>query len=406
MLVPNFRHWTQLPQSFTSLSDHKCPGAPEHQHQHQHQHSVPVHQPQQQQQHPQEEERRYDWQITPPPPPQNAFARRRPDSPVDGLGDLDAVEESPAADTTAAAPAPELVLELEDSLEDLPAASGRTVGAEEAELEVEPPGPRIVSFSFGAGSSGALAAQVRSAREEMGDAWRPPSAVDGQGRRQNEGGGQGRGEGEGVTGRSAAAADHYVEEDEEEEGEEGEEDVAAMAGSRRLAEVQEEEAVRWSVEEQEEQEVREVMAAAAAALDRVKALSPPPPETLVRDSFSELDGLDADEESFWWEKKQRHQQQQLQQQQQQPEQSAAGSPVIRGDSGLAAARAERSAAEAAVAAVAAATEAMERVTGRAHGSGRGGAGRGLHSSPFPLNLSLPCPFPLKLSLPCPPYNPN
>jgi hypothetical protein len=33
-------------------------------------------------------------------------------------------------------------------------------------------------------------------------------------------------------------------------------------------------------------------------------------------------------------------------------------------------------------------------------------GRGLHSFPFPLNLSLPCPFPLNLSLICPPYNQN
>ena len=34
------------------------------------------------------------------------------------------------------------------------------------------------------------------------------------------------------------------------------------------------------------------------------------------------------------------------------------------------------------------------------------SGRGLHSFPFPLNLSLLCPFPLNLSLICPPYNPN
>jgi len=33
-------------------------------------------------------------------------------------------------------------------------------------------------------------------------------------------------------------------------------------------------------------------------------------------------------------------------------------------------------------------------------------GRGSHSFPFPLNLSLPCPFPLDLSLLCPPYDPN
>jgi hypothetical protein len=32
-------------------------------------------------------------------------------------------------------------------------------------------------------------------------------------------------------------------------------------------------------------------------------------------------------------------------------------------------------------------------------------GRGLHSFPFPLNLSLLRPFPLNLSLLCPPYNP-
>jgi len=29
-------------------------------------------------------------------------------------------------------------------------------------------------------------------------------------------------------------------------------------------------------------------------------------------------------------------------------------------------------------------------------------GRGLHSFPFPLNLSLPCPFPLNVSSLCPP----
>ena len=33
-------------------------------------------------------------------------------------------------------------------------------------------------------------------------------------------------------------------------------------------------------------------------------------------------------------------------------------------------------------------------------------GRGLHSFPFPLNLSLLSPFPLNLSLLCPPYDPN
>jgi hypothetical protein len=32
-------------------------------------------------------------------------------------------------------------------------------------------------------------------------------------------------------------------------------------------------------------------------------------------------------------------------------------------------------------------------------------GKGLHSFPFPLNLSLLCPFPLKLSLLCPPRSP-
>jgi len=32
-------------------------------------------------------------------------------------------------------------------------------------------------------------------------------------------------------------------------------------------------------------------------------------------------------------------------------------------------------------------------------------GRGLHSFPFPLNLSLLCPFPLNLSLLCAPYDP-
>ena len=32
--------------------------------------------------------------------------------------------------------------------------------------------------------------------------------------------------------------------------------------------------------------------------------------------------------------------------------------------------------------------------------------RGLHSFPFPLNLSLVCPFPLNLSLLCPPHDPN
>ena len=34
------------------------------------------------------------------------------------------------------------------------------------------------------------------------------------------------------------------------------------------------------------------------------------------------------------------------------------------------------------------------------------AGRGLHSFPFPLNLSLLCPFPLNVSLLCPPHDPN
>jgi len=33
-------------------------------------------------------------------------------------------------------------------------------------------------------------------------------------------------------------------------------------------------------------------------------------------------------------------------------------------------------------------------------------GRGLHSFPFPLNLSLLCPFPLNLSLLCPAYDSN
>ena len=33
-------------------------------------------------------------------------------------------------------------------------------------------------------------------------------------------------------------------------------------------------------------------------------------------------------------------------------------------------------------------------------------GRGFHSFPFPLNLSLLCPFPLNLILLCPPYNPT
>ena len=32
-------------------------------------------------------------------------------------------------------------------------------------------------------------------------------------------------------------------------------------------------------------------------------------------------------------------------------------------------------------------------------------GRGLHSFPLPLNLSILRPFPLNLSLLCPPYNP-
>ena len=36
----------------------------------------------------------------------------------------------------------------------------------------------------------------------------------------------------------------------------------------------------------------------------------------------------------------------------------------------------------------------------------GVAGRGLHSFPFLLNLSLPCPFPLNLSLLCPLHNSN
>jgi hypothetical protein len=33
-------------------------------------------------------------------------------------------------------------------------------------------------------------------------------------------------------------------------------------------------------------------------------------------------------------------------------------------------------------------------------------GRGLHSFPFPLNLSWRCPFPLNLSVHCPPHNPK
>jgi hypothetical protein len=33
-------------------------------------------------------------------------------------------------------------------------------------------------------------------------------------------------------------------------------------------------------------------------------------------------------------------------------------------------------------------------------------GRGLHSFPFPLNLSLRCPFPLNSGSLCPPYTPN
>jgi hypothetical protein len=32
--------------------------------------------------------------------------------------------------------------------------------------------------------------------------------------------------------------------------------------------------------------------------------------------------------------------------------------------------------------------------------------RGLHSFPFPLNLSLLCPVPLNSSSHCPPYNPT
>jgi len=35
-----------------------------------------------------------------------------------------------------------------------------------------------------------------------------------------------------------------------------------------------------------------------------------------------------------------------------------------------------------------------------------GTGRGLHSFPFPLNLSLLRPFPLNFSSLCPPHNPN
>jgi hypothetical protein len=53
---------------------------------------------------------------------------------------------------------------------------------------------------------------------------------------------------------------------------------------------------------------------------------------------------------------------------------------------------------------------------RSRGSNGGGAsgndghlqdgGRGLHTFPFPLNLSLPCPFQLNVSSLCPPYDPN
>jgi hypothetical protein len=36
----------------------------------------------------------------------------------------------------------------------------------------------------------------------------------------------------------------------------------------------------------------------------------------------------------------------------------------------------------------------------------GVTGRGLHSSPFPLDLRVVCPFPLNSSSLCPPYNPK
>jgi hypothetical protein len=41
-----------------------------------------------------------------------------------------------------------------------------------------------------------------------------------------------------------------------------------------------------------------------------------------------------------------------------------------------------------------------------HLANRVALGRGLHSFPFPLNLSLLCPFPLNLSLICPSHNSN
>ena len=40
------------------------------------------------------------------------------------------------------------------------------------------------------------------------------------------------------------------------------------------------------------------------------------------------------------------------------------------------------------------------------GEVKGLHGRGLHSFPFPLNLSLLCPNPLNLSLLCPPSDPH
>ena len=48
--------------------------------------------------------------------------------------------------------------------------------------------------------------------------------------------------------------------------------------------------------------------------------------------------------------------------------------------------------------------ALPRRACRAWGRSEEAHGKGLHSFPFPLNLSLRCPYPLTLSLPCPPCN--
>jgi hypothetical protein len=52
------------------------------------------------------------------------------------------------------------------------------------------------------------------------------------------------------------------------------------------------------------------------------------------------------------------------------------------------------------------TEALTQAFRKAIGVRIKAGHQGLHSFPFPLNLSLLCRFPLNLSSLCPPYDPN